>query len=59
MLERLAAARQDIVDKEAQVDQLMDLGNELAQLSGLERVNSPVKQLSARYQELHLISQSC
>ncbi|XP_037073131.1 nesprin-1-like [Pollicipes pollicipes] len=58
VLRRLSAARQAIVEREADVDELIDRGNGLAQLSGLERLNSQVKQLSARYQELHVTSQT-
>ncbi|XP_043237695.1 nesprin-1-like isoform X2 [Amphibalanus amphitrite] len=58
VLQRLQAARQAIVGREADVDQLIDCGNDLAQLSGLERINTQVKQVSTRYQELHMASQS-
>ena len=43
VLERLQAARQAIVGREADVDQLIDCGNDLAQLSGLERINTQVQ----------------
>ena len=42
VLQRLQAARHAIVAGEADVDQLIDSGNDLAQLSGLERINSQV-----------------
>ena len=43
VLERLQAARQAVVAREADVDQLIDCGNDLAQLSGVERVNAQVR----------------